>query len=487
MPPLVLTPSPKQRVVRKRTRRDPKPHFKPNQRGQMDAVTGCPELQVSRRHLARRVLKEIERIDLSQLEAKYSSLGRHGYSPRDVLAVLVYASLVGLHQSTELARALQTDAALRFLSGGHAISHQTLRRFRTQNASFIETALQQTVSLAHEDGLLDPGSLATDSVRLRANASTRAVRTVVRSKKRLAELAQVDLGALSPEAREEHDAKLRKHREGLARCEAAGRTNVVLTNESAGLLKFPDGASAPGHRATVTACGVRERFVVSVLIDAAPNDYGKLPAALEQTRRALFEAGVPEGTMLQVAADAGYFSRSDLEFARDNREWVDVLIAGESATTKTRDGLFGHEAFPLQPDGSRLCPAGKPMLGPYTNKNDPGVEAWHGSACGDCSLRAQCTTARRRNITVRPDMDRARAAMSERMGQPGAQDRYNQRIATIEPVFSNLESTMKFRRVNSRRPESTRAEILLKLLAHNISRLAAARQLRCVLVCLTEF
>lgn len=62
------------------------------------------------------------------------------------------------------------------------------------------------------------------------------------------------------------------------------------------------------------------------------------------------------------------------------------------------------------------------------------------------------------------------------MAQSGAKERYNKRIATIEPVFSMIEHTMGYRRVGTRDDEGIRAEILLKILAYNLSRLTSAYQ-----------
>ena len=63
---------------------------------------------------------------------------RIGYLPG---GIALYGSLTGLHESTKLAAALETDAALRLLSGGHAISAGTLRRFRNTNRAFFEDAI----------------------------------------------------------------------------------------------------------------------------------------------------------------------------------------------------------------------------------------------------------------------------------------------------------------------------------------------------------
>ena len=51
-------------------------------------------------------------------------------------------------------------------------------------------------------------------------------------------------------------------------------------------------------------------------------------------------------------------------------------------------------------------------------------------------------------------------------------------MATIEPVFSTLESVMGFRRVTTRVTEAVLAEIALEVLAYNIGRLIARRPSR---------
>jgi transposase len=469
--------------VRRRMRRDPKPHFKPDVSRQLDAVQGCPELQVPGDHLARAVRQIVENFDTSLLEAGYSSLGRHGFHPRQVLAVWIYGSLIGLHESTKLGNAMKTDAALRLLAGGHVISAGTLRRFRGRNSVFFEAAIAQTVRLAHDLGLLHTDELGVDSVRVRAHASTSQARTLARSRKRLAELLATALDKLSDEERERHEAKIRKHEQAITRCEAEGRTNFVATNPSAGLLKFPDGASAPGHRVTVVAAGVRVRLVLSVLMDADGHDTGKTGPALVQVRALLARLGIHNDTRLQAALDAGYWSEEDLQFAAANRDWVDILIA-ERRDHDPR--FFGRDKFTEHADGTMTCPAGRLMRGPYANGVDRG-QRYDGVGCPSCPLKAQCTTGTKRSLAVRSSFDEARRLMRERMAEPGAKARYNQRIATIEPVFANLESTMQYRRATTRHDRGLVAEVLLKLLAHNVSRLINARRLLRAFVVLDVF
>jgi hypothetical protein len=326
--------------------------------------------------------------------------------------------------------------------------------------------------------LLDPRALAVDSVRFRADASTKAVRTKKRSLERLAELSRVDLVSLDEETRLEHLQKIERHRQVVALCEEQQRTNVVLTSPGAGLMKFPNGGSGPGHRATVVGCGVKERLIIDVLVDSDATDFGKLAPAVVRARQALTEAGVVLDKGMQIAGDAGYFSVEDLAFAAENRHWVDVLInEGQRGRRKSEDDepLFGHDAFVRRDDGVMVCPAERTMLGPYA---DHGRERWNGRDCGTCGLRPKCTRGKQRALVIDREYQRLRDAMRERMALPGAEQRYNQRIATIEPVFSELENVMGFRRVSSRKASAVEAEILLKVFAYNLKRLVSAKRIR---------
>jgi transposase len=467
----------KSRLIRER-HKDPTPRFLPDICGEVSRVWGCLDLQLPEEHLAREVKEQVALLDLAALEAKYSSQGRHGYHPRHMLGCLVYASRIGLHYSTDIANALQTDAALRFVAGGHRIAEGTLRAFRRENGEHFANAVQETVKLAQELGVLDTSALAVDSVRLHAEASTRAVRTEKRSRARLAELAHVDVAALDDVELAAHQAKVLKHTEALRVCNEQQRPNIVTTSPGSGLMSFPDGGSGPGFRVTTVGCGVQLRLIIDVFIDGTATDFGKLAPAVLRTRKALTQAGVPLDTPIQIAADAGYFSTTDLVFAAKNTAIVDALIAeGTTGRRKSAEGLriFTSDAFTRDAGGALVCPAGTKMSGPF---DDAGRERWHGKGCGTCALKAQCTSGKYRTVTIDTEFHEARQCMRERMAKPDAKARYNQRIATIEPIFSGLVDGMAFRRVSSLKEDSARAEIMLKVLAYNLGRLSRASRLR---------
>ncbi|MCY1045861.1 hypothetical protein OV208_31400 [Corallococcus sp. bb12-1] len=189
-------PRPPAKQPRRRIPKDPAPRFKAPDR---EALALAQRL-VPREHLARRVQRVVERFEMRAVEARYSALGQNGFAPRQLLGLWLYASLIGLHQGTRVARALQTDCALRWLSGGHCISVAVLNRFRAENAGLFLAALEETVRWAVEEGLVRTQELGIDSVRLRAHASRSQVSTAgVMDRRRVGQADRGDEFVMQPQ------------------------------------------------------------------------------------------------------------------------------------------------------------------------------------------------------------------------------------------------------------------------------------------------
>lgn len=452
---------------------------------QLNTLTGSPDLVVPDKHLVRDIIAFVGLLDLTELRNKHKSLGRTPIDPQFKLTVWLYASLIGLHHASEVARALKTDAALKLAAGGHPLSDTVLKEFRRENGRFLEAANGQVLALAVAERIVDPQALAVDSMRLRADAATASMRTRERSEKRLRELAKVDTGAMSAEDKAAHAVKVAKHEIAVARCEAEGRTGHSVTDSQATLMKFPSGASLPGHRVTVVGSGTAARFIVKVLVDGDPTDFGKLGPAVVGARDALIGAGIPvrQGApAMQVAADAGYMSQADLKFALDERHAgrIDVVLPEATPPTRinraTGEPLFGRDEFLFDDTDEVVCPSGRVMYGPY--KMPDGGKQWRGRGCETCPLKSACTTGKQRTLAINPVTDQLHQAVRDRLAEPGGRERYNKRIATIEPIFSYLQDAMHFTRASSRLTKTVFAEVHMKALAYNLTRLLAARTRR---------
>lgn len=475
---LLTNPSPDGPVPGRRRRLDPDPRFLPDTSGQLDPLLGCPALIVPSTDLAWRVREWMEELDTSELESTYSSLGRRGVAPKFMLGALVLGTLNGLTHATEIERACATDARYRLVAGGASPSATRLRTFRRDLGEFLAGALKWTVEKAVKLGLVEPHAIAVDSWRLRADASRDSRETRTKSASRLDALAKVDPSSLEGEARARHEREVARHEAVVRRSKVEGRDSFSSTTPSAGWMKFPDGATGFGHRVNVSATGASKRIVLDVMITPLNNDYGTLEELATGTLETLRAAGLPmddDGPAITVSADAGYASERDLEFADRSRATIDVLLPKwDSGAPKKKKGgrYFSHEDFQIG-ESSVTCPDGRAMRGPYRKSRDGRVE-WRGVGCGSCPKKTDCTAASKRTISLRPQLIKVRDAMSARMTEPGAKKLLRLRAAIIEPVFSSVQDVMKFRRASSRHEPTIRAEILLRLLAHNLQRLQAA-------------
>lgn len=466
-----------ERVVRRRTRRDPNPRFLPDVSAQLDALAGCPELQLPADHPARQIKAIIDLIDTDELRAQYSSLGRHGHDPARLLAMWVYASTIGIHYASVLERMATTDAALRWLAGGHAPSATTLKRFRLRHGEFFRAAIDRTVQLAQERGLLALDEIALDSMRLRAHASPSAVRRKEHAQARLEQLSDVHADTLSTEQREAHEAAVARNRAVVDECETRDVASFVKTNELASLMKFPHGGALPGHRITATAAGASHRFVIGVFVDAAPTDRGKLPEAVRQTLEVLDQLGISKEERIRIVADAGYWDADSIRYAESMRERVDVLIAdARPKPERHRLNMLPREQFVVSSDERTVtCPAGRLMKGPESAGR--GARRWFGVGCDTCELRPQCTKGQTRKFEIQIGLEAPRDEMRARLQRPEDKAFYRKRSAIIEPVFASLQHEMGFRRASSRHAQTVVAEVLLKVLAHNVRRLIAGSRL----------
>ncbi len=283
------------------------------------------------------------------------------------------------------------------------------------------------------------------------------------------------MDALDADGRSQHDAKVEKHRDAVRRCADSDRTSFSVTDPNAALIKFPSGASQPGHRLSIGASRSDVRFVVTALVDGAPTDFGKLREVTTAVEVALLDAGLlsDDAPTMKLVADAGYTARDDLRFASEVRSRIDILVPIPKSKSAILNGQpqLGVEAFQVDGD-TAICPANRTMQGPRHSKD--GTVQWLGVGCAECPLKPRCTGAKRRTLAIHPETQALRQAMAERMNADGARKRYNQRIATVEPIFSYISDTMGFTRSSSRRTDTVVAEILLKLLTYNLLRLHTA-------------
>jgi len=402
----------------------------------------------------------VARLDLSEIVDAYGD-GRTGgmppFDPRMMTRVWLYAYMHGLRSSRKLARALLEDVALRFLSANQQPKYWALNAFRTRHRLALANLFVQSIELAARAGLVPLEHVAIDGTKLKANASKSKAMSYARLTSEQQRLRQEieayldacddsdaaeddafgdDDGMSAPahlrdraarleaieRAKEqlEREAKERAEREQSERREAAlargkrfwprldpqaalprAREQRNFTDPESRIMRH-QGAFVQAYNAQAAVDSQHQIIVACDLSNQAP-DARHLPALLAHVRT--HTGRNPK----QVSADAGYFSRANL----------DAITAA------------GAEAF--------IAPERVPH------------DLWRSTTPAE-PLPPDATPKQRMQHTLRTP--RGKAA-------------YLKRQTTVEPVFGQIKSARGMQQVLHRGLEKVRAFWALECAAHN--------------------
>lgn len=130
-------------------------------------------------HLAWFVLDVVDRIDTGRFHAtrRTGGVGRQGYDPDMLLALLIYAYAVGERSSRRIERLCVTDVAFRVCCGQDAPDHSTIARFRAEHHEGFADLFAQVLRLCAAAGMVRVGVVAIDGTKIAANAARSANRS----------------------------------------------------------------------------------------------------------------------------------------------------------------------------------------------------------------------------------------------------------------------------------------------------------------------
>jgi transposase len=124
-------------------------------------------------HPAHFVVDFVENLDLSDFYRDYETGGggRPAYDPLMMIAILLYASMLGISSSRKIERLLTDDVGFRFISGNLCPDHDTIAEFRKRHRQRIRLLFVGGVQLALKAGLVRLGHVAVDGTKVRAYAA----------------------------------------------------------------------------------------------------------------------------------------------------------------------------------------------------------------------------------------------------------------------------------------------------------------------------
>ena len=309
------------------------------------------------------VIAAIGQIDTSAFHRhrRTGGVGRAGYHPDMLLALLVWAWARGVRSSRRIERSCGQDVAFRVICAGDVPDHVTISRFRAETAAAMESLFGQVLVVCAELGMGRLGVVALDGVKIGCDASISANRTEE---------------GLVKAARDERDrqaaaaaAAKRAAREAAAEHAAADAAEDGLFGPDDRGDQVPPDAVDPASRAARIAAALVDLQSEKDAETAAAKAKADAWVATRDARNGRRAGRPPAGNEVAVATArveqvraerqahiAGYWARREAAVAAGTRTWgrlpvpetallrrCEALLAAAVARTAKRDAATAKQ------------------------------------------------------------------------------------------------------------------------------------------------
>lgn len=456
-------------------------------------------------HLAYFVLELVESLDLGAIERMVQEKdprGERPYSPRMLVAVLLYAYATGVFSSRRIERATVEDVAFRVLAAGAHPHFMTVNQFRARHREALAALFIQVLRACQSAGLVKLGHVAIDGTKMKANASKHKAMSYDRMQKDdvrlraevetlLAQAEAVDAeedelnGTYDPQEeirlREERLAKMAAAREALQRETAIARAAKLREQADELRRKSELATTAPRNRTGFKTIAAKRDAQADLLDDddrdPPPSADGDLPTNAPPTK--------PDGTPKPHAQrnftdpesrimvrDGAFMQAYNAQIAVD--EGHQIIVAAALSNQGPDTQYFGPMLNRVVDNCNAVPSVVTADSGYFSAANIAAAE--HMGAEPFISVGkhhndgAQTTTP-----PLVQHRTPAKLAMRSRLETPRGRAAYARRKATVEPVFGQIRAARGFHHVSFRGLWKNRCEWLFVCLTHNLLKLFRAQ------------
>jgi len=410
--------------------------------------------------------------------------GRPGYHPGVLLKIYIYGYLNQVQSSRRLEREAQRNVEMMWLTGRLAPDFKTIADFRKDNGPAIRATCRQFIVLCRQLDLFAHAIVAIDGSRFKA-VNTRDKNFTRASIQRRMEQVEASIerymAALDTADRQEGEtarirsvrlkdkiASLREQMQAFKALEvavhAAADQQISLTDPDArAMATSGKGTGMVGYNVQ-TAVDAQHHLIVAHEVTNVGNDRDQLSNMAGQAKAAM---GVET---LDVLADRGYFKGEEVLACEPLG--VTPYVPKPLTSGAKAEGRFGKQDFVyIAEDDVYRCPANERLTRRFTSVEDGmTLHTYWTTKCGDCALKAQCTTGKQRRIK-RWEHEAVIDAMEQRLDRAPKAMRI--RRATVEHPFGTIKAWMGATHFRMKTLERVRTEMSLHVLAYNLKRVIA--------------
>ena len=480
---------------------------------------------VPENHMVRVVDAVIERLDISDILSTYRGGGNSAFSPKMMLKVLVFAYLSNVYSSRRIEELLKRDIYFMWLSGMKRPDFRTINYYRGKRLKDgFDSVFTQVVELLHEEGFVSLKVQYIDGTKIESvankytfvwrgsvekydaklKAKTEALLNQIEHNHAIenqenpvaAELtaeevtqrverikSKVDAENLS---KEEHKVikqietnvvpRMKRYKEQLATM--GSRNSYSKTDHDATFMRMKEDAMLNGQLKPCynVQISTENQYITNFGIYQRPTDTLTMIDYLEsfRARYGMYSR--------EIVADSGYGSEENYEFMFTNgmTPYVKYNMFHVEQKRRYRNNPFLVSNLFYNPDGDfYVCPMGQKMEFIRQEKRytasgyQQTVSIYRATRCEGCPLRGQCHKSKRnRQIEVNHTLDDYKAGVRELLtSEQGLKHRSNRPIEP-EAVFGQIKECGKFRRFRLKGMIGVKIDFGLKVLAHNLRKLA---------------
>lgn len=471
-------------------------HVEGVSRYQRQLLAASLDEAVSEDHFVRVIDAFIDGLALRKLgfeRVAAAETGRPGYHPAALLKLYVYGYSSQMRSSRRLEKEAARNIEVQWLIDRLTPCFKTIADFRRDYPEAIVEVCREFTQFCKDLSLVGGEVVAIDGTKVEAVASHKKAFTADQVKKRAAALDKKIKGyleAMDEADREESETELDRDavKAALAKLKARrsevqeqqdvlvqeGVSQRVLGERDARLMKTSRHGYQIAYNAQ-TAVDSKHGLIVAFAVTNDCNDQQQLQPMAEAAKQVL------EVEELTVVADTGYSNGEQGEACA--AAGITAVVPRQEVVNpgdKTKS-LFTRDAFTY--DGGSdtwTCPAGETLRCCEVSEEEQ-FKRYATAACGDCALRARCTTGRYRRITRHFHED-AREAMHQRaVADPSWME---ERRKLAEHPFGNVKWMMGRARFLVRGLVKVAAEFALTVLNFNIKRVITIMGMPAVLAAL---
>ena len=395
--------------------------------------------------LAHFIVEACERVNMHAFKISRTGSGKAQYHPRMMLGLLVYCYANGIFSSRKIEQASYRNVSVRFIAANTHPDHDTIAKFRRENAGAFKTAFAQILLLAKELNILKVGMVSIDGTKIDANAS------------KIKSLRYDRIEVLR--ARLEADIA-----ELMAKAQAADQ------------LDIPDGLSLPDEIARRQNLKDKLDAAAKRLEEAAKDDSDDpdkgppRPKADKQTNLT-----DPDSAIMRKSSRHEYrqaYNAQAIVDADGSALILDTNVVSTSNDRQEFEAFVEHLCDSIGTPATLLADAGyagEQIVAALDARGiEPLIAVSRQQAERPYDFRPPKKTTRPPPKITAP----WRIAMQEKLQTDEAKNKYRKRKQTVEPVFGIIKSVLGFTRFHLRGIENVKNEWALIALAHNCKRLS---------------